>query len=231
MNRFCAIPLFALGLLLVAGTVHAQPAPAFVAESSCGECHAAQQRAHAGSQHAQAMQPATRDTVRGNFAGATFRKDGVTTRFFERDGRFFVNTDGPDGRLADYEIKYTFGVEPLQQYLVELPGGRMQALSVAWDTKAKRWFHTYPGERIDHRDVLHWTRTSQNWNTMCASCHALQVRKNYDAAADAYRTTFAAVGVGCQSCHGPGAFPPTSAPGPAACRSTHARTATRSARR
>ena len=203
MNRFCAIPLFALGLLLVAGTVHAQPAPAFVAESSCGECHAAQQRAHAGSQHAQAMQPATRDTVRGNFAGATFRKDGVTTRFFERDGRFFVNTDGPDGRLADYEVKYTFGVEPLQQYLVELPGGRMQALSVAWDTKAKRWFHTYPGERIDHRDVLHWTRTSQNWNTMCASCHAVQVRKNYDAAADAYRTTFAAVGVGCQSCHGP----------------------------
>ena len=203
MNRLRAIPLLALGLALVAGGGRAQPAPAFVAESSCGECHAAQQRAHAGSQHAQAMQPATRDTVRGNFAGATFRKDGVTTRFFERDGRFFVNTDGPDGRLADYEIRYRFGVEPLQQYLVELPGGRMQALSVAWDTKAKRWFHTYPGERIDHRDVLHWTRTSQNWNTMCASCHALQVRKNYDAAADAYRTTFAAVGVGCQSCHGP----------------------------
>lgn len=203
MNRFRAILLFALGLALVAGRGYAQPAPTFVAESSCGECHATQQRAHAGSQHAQAMQPATRDTVRGNFDGATFRKDGVTTRFFRRDGRFFVNTDGPDGKLADYEIKYTFGVEPLQQYLVELPGGRMQALSVAWDTKAKRWFHMYPGERIDHRDVLHWTRTSQNWNTMCASCHAVQVRKNYDAAADAYRTTFAAVGVGCQSCHGP----------------------------
>jgi len=197
------IPLLALTFALLAGEAQAQPTPTFVAESSCGECHAAQHQAFAGSQHAQAMQPATPDTVRGNFDGATFRKDGVTTRFFRRDGRYFVNTDGPDGKLADFEVKYTFGLEPLQQYLVELPGGRMQALSVAWDTKARRWFHTYPNERIDHRDVLHWTRTSQNWNTMCAACHALQVRKNYDATTDVYKTTFAAVGVRCQSCHGP----------------------------
>ena len=181
----------------------AGPAPTFVAESSCGECHAAQQRAFSGSQHAHAMQLANAETVLGNFDGATFRKDGVATRFFRRDGRYFVNTDGPDGKLTNFEIKYTFGVEPLQQYLIELPGGRLQALSIAWDTKARRWFHTYPGERIDHRDVLHWTRTAQNWNTMCASCHALNVHKNYDATANAYGTTFAAVGVRCQSCHGP----------------------------
>ena len=203
-DRAAAVVLLALSPM-AAGEGHAQPAPAptFVAETSCAECHAAQQRAFAGSQHAQAMQPANPDTVRGNFESATFRKDGVTTRFFRRGGRYYVNTDGPDGKLADFEIKFTFGVEPLQQYLVELPGGRLQALSIAWDTKAKRWFHTYPGERIDHRDVLHWTRTAQNWNTMCASCHAVNVRKNYDAAADTYRTTYAAVGVGCQSCHGP----------------------------
>jgi tetratricopeptide (TPR) repeat protein len=199
------IASFALAFLLFAdlGLAQSPSAPTFVPETSCGECHAAQQRAVAGSQHAQAMQPATGDTVRGNFDGATFTKDGVTSRFFRRDGRYLVNTDGPDGKLTDYEVKYTFGVEPLQQYLVELPRGRLQALSIAWDTKAKRWFHTYPGERIVHSDVLHWTRTSQNWNTMCASCHALQVRKNYDAASDAFSTTFAAVGVGCQSCHGP----------------------------
>jgi predicted CXXCH cytochrome family protein len=183
----------------------ASPAPqaSIVAESACEACHAAQQRAWSGSQHAKAMQPATPDTVRGNFDGATLRKDGVTSRFFRRDGHYFVNTDGPDGKLADYEIKYTFGIEPLQQYLVELPGGRLQALSIAWDVKARRWFHTYPGERIDHNDVLHWTRTAQNWNTMCAACHSMQVHKNYDAASDTYQTRFSAVSVGCQSCHGP----------------------------
>ena len=186
------------------GIVRAQPAPAtYVAETVCGECHAVQQRAVAGSQHARAMQPATAATVRGNFDGTTFRKDGVTTRFFRRDGRFFVNTDGPDGKLADFEVRYTFGVEPLQQYLVEFPGGRLQALPIAWDTVRQRWFHVYGSERIDHRDVLHWTRTAGNWNTMCASCHATQVRKNFDAGTRTYRTTTHALGVGCQACHGP----------------------------
>jgi len=46
-----------------------------------------------------------------------------------------VRTDGPDGKLHDYEIKYTFGVVPLQQYLIEFPDGRLQALGIAWDSR------------------------------------------------------------------------------------------------
>ena len=38
---------------------------------------------------------------------------------FRRDGKFMINTEGPDGEMADFEIKYVFGVEPLQQYMVE----------------------------------------------------------------------------------------------------------------
>jgi len=49
--------------------------------------------------------------------------------------RFVVNTEGPDGALHDYEVAYTFGFEPLQQYLVRFPDGRMQDLSVAWDAR------------------------------------------------------------------------------------------------
>jgi hypothetical protein len=57
-----------------------------------------------------------------------------------------VRTDGPDGALRDYPIAYTFGVYPLQQYLIAMPGGRLQALGVAWDSRPKeqggqRWFH------------------------------------------------------------------------------------------
>ena len=77
---------------------------------------------------------------------------GVTSTFFRRDGKFFVRTDGPDGQLADFEVKYTFGVSPLQQYLVELPGGRLQALSITWDARPRdqggqRWFRLYPNEQ------------------------------------------------------------------------------------
>jgi len=176
----------------------------FVGSTACANCHAAQSEAWRGSQHARAMQDATEQTVLGDFGDASFRHAGITSRFFRRDGRYFVRTDGEDGKLADFEIKYTFGIEPLQQYLIELPGGRLQALGIAWDTARKRWFHLYPGERIGHRDELHWTRRQQNWNFMCADCHSIDVRKNYDAATDAFRTTWTEISVGCEACHGPG---------------------------
>jgi len=176
----------------------------FVGSTACANCHAAQSEAWRGSQHARAMQDASEQTVHGDFGDASFRHAGITSRFFRRDGRYFVRTDGEDGKLADFEIKYTFGIEPLQQYLIELPRGRLQALGIAWDTARKRWFHLYPGERIGHRDELHWTSRQQNWNFMCADCHSIDVRKNYDAATDAFRTTWTEISVGCEACHGPG---------------------------
>ena len=132
------------------------------------------------------MQAADAQSVLGNFANAKFAYAGTTSTFSRRDGKFFVNTDGPDGKLADYEIKYTFGVRPLQQYLIELPGGRMQALGIAWDSRPKaqggqRWFHLYPGQNIKAGDSLHWTGVQQNWNFPCAECHSTDLRKNFDA--------------------------------------------------
>ena len=106
-------------------------------------------------------------------------------------------------------MKYTFGIDPLQQYLVEFPDGRLQALSLAWDSRPKeqggqRWFHLYPNEEIKHDDILHWTKLNQNWNFMCAECHSTGVRKNYDAAKDRFHTTWAEISVGCEACHGQG---------------------------
>jgi predicted CXXCH cytochrome family protein len=183
--------------------------PAYVGSAACASCHAAEYEAWRGSQHALAMQVADDSTVLGDFADARFHYAGVTSRFFRRDGKFMVRTDGPDGKLADFEVRHTFGVHPLQQYLVELPGGHVQALPIAWDTRPKseggqRWFHLYPGERIDHRDELHWTRRQQNWNFMCSDCHSTNVRKNYDAATQTYATEYSEISVGCEACHGPG---------------------------
>ena len=106
-------------------------------------------------------------------------------------------------------MKYTFGVYPLQQYLVEFPDGRIQALSLAWDTRPKtqggqRWFHLYPDENITHDDPLHWTKLNQNWNFMCAECHSTGIAKNYDAAKDSFATTWKEISVGCEACHGQG---------------------------
>ncbi|HUL11010.1 MAG TPA: tetratricopeptide repeat protein [Methylococcaceae bacterium] len=185
------------------------PEPQFVGRAACIGCHAEQDRLWQGSHHDLAMQEANERTVLGNFSDAEFRKNGVVSRFFRRDGRFLVRTDGADGKLADFEVKYTFGFTPLQQYLVELPGGRLQALSIAWDSHPKeqggqRWFHLYPNEKIDHTDELHWTKLSQNWNYMCAECHSTNLQKNYDPASRSYHTTWSEIDVACEACHGPG---------------------------
>jgi predicted CXXCH cytochrome family protein len=181
----------------------------FVGSETCAGCHQAEATAWHGSQHAHAMAHATEQTVLGDFNDASFDYYGVHSRFFRKDGKFFVETDGADGKLASFEVKYTFGLDPLQQYLVEFSDGRIQALPLAWDSRPKekggqRWFHLYPNEDITHDDVLHWTKLNQNWNFMCAECHSTGVRKNYDAATDRFATTWAEISVGCEACHGQG---------------------------
>jgi predicted CXXCH cytochrome family protein len=207
----------ATGLAFLSATVAPRPAagaaqsaaPTFVGSEACAGCHRAQAELWRTSQHRRAMDHASDKSVLADFNDTSFDYAGVHSRFFRKDGKFFVETDGPDGKLATFEIKYTFGVEPLQQYLIEFPDGRVQALSIAWDTRPKaaggqRWFHLYPKEEIRHDDVLHWTRLNQNWNFMCAECHSTGVRKNYDAAGDRFATTMAEISVGCEACHGQG---------------------------
>jgi tetratricopeptide (TPR) repeat protein len=183
--------------------------PHYVGSGVCMSCHPDQSEQWRTSQHHDAMAEAAGKKVLGNFENATFTYAGTTSTFFKRDGRFFVRTDGRDGRLAEFAIKYTFGVYPLQQYLVEFPDGRIQALSIAWDSRPKgnggqRWFHLYPADRVTHDDELHWTRPAQNWNFMCADCHSTGVRKNYDAASDRFSTSWTDLNVSCEACHGPG---------------------------
>jgi Flp pilus assembly protein TadD/ribosomal protein L40E len=181
----------------------------YVGGSRCESCHAEEARRWRGSHHDLAMQRPDAKSVQGDFSGRTFERQGVVTRFFRRGGRYLIRTDGPDGRLAEFAVAYVFGVTPLEQYLLELPGGRLQALGIAWDSRPKRqggqrFFHLYPDERIDQRDVLHWTRLSQNWNTQCAECHSTNLRKGYLPAERRFLTTFSDLNVSCEACHGPG---------------------------
>ncbi|HVO19767.1 MAG TPA: tetratricopeptide repeat protein [Anaeromyxobacter sp.] len=175
----------------------------YVGSERCKACHEKAYEAWKGSNHARAMQAARDGTVLGDFGGATLEHRGKTWRFFRQGERFLVHAEGPDGAMRDYEVAYTFGVAPLQQYLVVFPGGRLQALSMAWDTRARRWFYVNPGPDAPPGDWLHWTRPGQSWNAMCSDCHSTAVRKRYDPEQDAYQTTWSEIMVGCEACHGP----------------------------
>jgi len=184
-------------------------AASFVGAKTCVECHAQQGERWRQSMHARAMEAPTPESVKAPFAGERFSLHGVTSTFSRNGNRFIVHTDGPGGALENFDVAYTFGVEPLQQYLLPLPGGRYQALSISWDTRpaaagGQRWFHLYPHAPIPAGDVQHWTSPSQNWNAGCAECHSTNLRKGYDAARNAYTTTWSDISVACEACHGAG---------------------------
>ena len=182
----------------------------FIGSTVCAECHTSEFESWQASQHAVAMQDATPRTVLGRF-DTRFTHDGVTTTFMRRGDRFMVNTQGADGRAGEFEIRYTFGVYPLQQYLVEFSRGRIQPLLVAWDARpdsvgGQRWFAVDSATMSGHVDEFHWTGREQNWNYMCADCHSTGVRKGYVATTDSFRTTHSEISVGCEACHGPGSL-------------------------
>ena len=107
----------------------------FVGAAECLPCHKTEAALWQASDHARAMERPSRSSVKAPFAGEQTAAHGVTTTFSTRDGRFGVRTDDRDGAMRDFEVAYTFGVDPLQQYLIAAPGGSYQALGLAWDTR------------------------------------------------------------------------------------------------
>ena len=196
-------------LLLVSGHIARVYAEDYVKRAVCAECHVEQTNAWQNSHHDLAMQEATPETVLGNFDNVVYSHFGATTRFYRKNSGFYVETDGPDGAMQEYEIAYTFGAEPLQQYLVKFPGNRLQALPIAWDTRSEekggqRWFYLNPGGPVLHDDPLHWAGPAFNWNNMCAECHSTAYSKQYDVESDSFESGWSEIDVSCEACHGPG---------------------------
>ena len=183
----------------------------YIGTQQCAACHLIETELWEGSHHDFAMQPANSSTVLGDFSDTSFSYNEVASEFFTRDSSYWVRTDGPSGELTEYEITHTFGVDPLQQYLIRFSDGRYQALSIAWDSRpleqgGQRWFQLYPDDAIDYTDPLHWTGVYQNWNSACAECHSTNLQKNYSFEENQFDTTFSSMDVGCEACHGAGSL-------------------------
>jgi predicted CXXCH cytochrome family protein len=222
LRRFLGLMLLIFPGYLLAGHWYAYSAPTedrqhlvhpgpqtFVGSGQCKSCHSNEYQSWLTSQHAVAMQEANETTVLGKFDGQVVTTHGIGTTFFRRDGKYWVKAEGSDGKPADFIVRYTFGISPLQQYLIELPGGRLQALGLAWDTRpasagGQRWFDLNPDIDLPAGHPLHWTGIDQNWNQQCAFCHSTNLQKHFDASANRFDTTWSEISVGCESCHGPG---------------------------
>jgi len=231
LNRFqfTSVSLAAVALVIVGGATYLiydynwslpeTVTATYVGRDSCVQCHQEQSQQFQGSHHDLAMAPATAETVLADFNNISLDHHGTKSRMYRDGNRFMVQTDGPDGKKGDFEVKYVFGVEPLQQYMVEFDKpsvgsaereaelGRLQVLRESWDTINKKWFYLDPPDVKDPLkpdDPLHWTGVAQRWNSMCADCHSTELKKNFDVVKNQYHTTFNEIDVSCEACHGPG---------------------------
>jgi tetratricopeptide (TPR) repeat protein len=197
-----------LFILILFSALFADNNVTYVGDKACVACHANEVGEWKGSHHDLSMMVADEKSVLGDFNHTTFNYNGIITTFFKKDDKFMVNTDSEDGSLKDYEIAYTFGVYPLQQYMIKFPKGNVQVMDIAWDSRKKeeggqRWFHIHKDDNVTAGDVLHWTGQNFNWNYMCADCHSTNLKKNYDEKTRSYHTTWDVINVSCEACHGP----------------------------
>ncbi|MEE4258423.1 MAG: tetratricopeptide repeat protein [Bacteroidales bacterium] len=202
-----SIPLYVLKNITTERNEVETVAATFTGSKSCIECHKLAYDLWLQSDHYFAMDTASSVSVLGDFNDAELVLNGQVHKFYKRDDKFLVFTDGPEGTMEEFEVQYTFGAWPLQQYLVPLGNGKLQTLALTWDTITKKWYHmadaVYPDEAVDHNNWLHWTKQAQNWNGMCADCHSTNLKKGFDPESKSYNTTWSEINVGCEACHGP----------------------------
>ncbi|MEP1447247.1 MAG: multiheme c-type cytochrome [Paraglaciecola sp.] len=188
----------------------------YIGSDSCKSCHEIEHQQWQTSDHHKAMQSPSAESVLGDFSNKTVEFHNIKSRFFVEDKQYFVETQNKQGKTQIFPVIYTFGFDPLQQYILDTGNGHMQAFNIAWDTRpdadgGQRWYHLQPDESITNEHPFFWQRHFQNWNSRCAECHTTGYDKNYQLETNSYATQFAEATVGCESCHGPAALHQTQA--------------------
>ena len=197
--------LACIGLFLViAATTARAETPAYVGSAVCADCHADVTADWDKSDHAKAWTLPDETTILGDFDNAEFEHGGQLTRFLRDGDRFLIETEGPDGVRRAYEVVGVAGIDPLQQYLLSPEPGRVQTYDIAWDLEGARWYPVFPDQVAFPGDGFHWTGPYKNWDGRCAECHATGYSRNYSPLTNSFKPKMSEIGVGCESCHGPG---------------------------
>ncbi|MGY0626799.1 MAG: multiheme c-type cytochrome [Paraglaciecola chathamensis] len=180
----------------------------YIGAQACQSCHQSEYDQWQQSDHFKAMQTANKESVLGDFSDIEVNFHDIATRFFVEDGQYKITTTNKQNKLETFDVPYTFGFYPLQQYLVDVGEGKLQAFNIAWDSRSKeeggqRWFHLQPIEKITPEHPFFWQRHFQNWNSRCADCHTTDLKRNFEPKSNTFATQFSEVNVACESCHGP----------------------------
>lgn len=187
-------------VLMAALPLQGQSNPGYAGAEACAECHATVNHAWAESHHSRTMQPATNQSVKGDFAQSHLLLHGSTYALQHRENHFYITESELSGKPWEHRIEYTLGDRRFQHYLTTLPDGRILLLPPTWNVLRKKWdFDLDIGNPEES-----FVDPIQIWNKTCYSCHVSQGQKNFELESRRYRTTWRDLGINCESCHGPG---------------------------
>jgi tetratricopeptide (TPR) repeat protein len=177
----------------------------YAGSESCKECHESAYQGWRDSNHGLAERELRTDKDGKAFSPKRklehYGRESET--FLDAEGVARIVTEGFKHERRAYEVVRVIGNDPLRQFLIAAPGGRLQTCDVSYDPHKDEWFDVFGGDRREPGDWGHWTGQAMNWNAMCAACHNTRLRKNYEPQTNSYHTTMAEMSVGCEACHGP----------------------------
>src|SRR5439155_12278395 len=128
-----------------------------------------------------AMEPATPQSVVGDFRRIRFDREGTTAEMLTEDGKFFMKARDRANDFNRYPVAYTFGAKHMQDYLTVLPDGRIQVLPVYYHVTGKQWvdFTTTRQGRLSPDHPFYWTNFRRTFNKECFDCHVTGMEINY----------------------------------------------------
>ncbi len=195
------------------------PQRGFAGAAACATCHGAAHRAWAGGNHALSTVEAKGDERPPEAKGGGTVSHPPGTSTFHADGdRATVETLGADGKPMVVPLSYVVGRRRIRMYVTTLPAGPHQVLPAMREEGTGTWFdYTHlifgapnlPPEQapaIAPGDPSFWTGPVRSFDARCARCH-VSGREAVAPAPDGTgpRSTWRALGVDCEACHGPSA--------------------------
>jgi hypothetical protein len=193
-----------------------EEAAEYVGSRRCKDCHWREHDTWKHTLHSKFMQSSGEFTVLGDFEinnkiivkvsdqSPEIAGKEITTTMFKKDGKYYINTIGPDWEFHNYQIAYVIGINKRQNYLTVFPNGAIYVLPVEWDVEKETWMINYGLDKNYPGNGNYWSDDGRIWQFKCGGCHSTGMKINYDKATHSFDTTFASLGIGCESCHGPG---------------------------
>jgi predicted CXXCH cytochrome family protein len=176
----------------------------FVSSSTCRACHPAQYASWHRSYHRTMTQYATPATVKAAFEGLPPMRVRGGHIQLERQGESYwmLSRLGQDPVVQkEYRIGLITGSHHLQSFWVaDGRGNHLEMVPYSFLLTEQRWVPARDTFLADPRIPFRF----DTWNTQCLRCHVTggQPRPFPDGSGLASRA--AEIGIGCESCHGPG---------------------------